>query len=201
MEQEPRPYLRNEWPELAAKADEHWSEPAILQSILEELKFRSRPGARELRNKVTQRLVQLSSDSFLWPGTAVGPSWVALQADQFDYSHGLLRYMGYRVGQQGAIRAERQHILDYVYNETVPRVNSASYMAEWGSPKTGTRLQKTAESIAAFVRNAKRKHLADMALAIQEWEEDLMYIKGKYYDGRYDRSFEWPRTDTGPRGS
>ena len=114
-----------------------------------QLKFRSRPGARELRKKVTERLVQLSVESFLWPGTDVGPSSVDLEEDKFDYNYGLLKYLGYRVGQQGARSEERQHILDYVYNETVPRVNSASYMAEWGAPKTGPRLQKTAESIAA----------------------------------------------------
>src|SRR5437867_9969288 len=116
MEQEPRPYLRNEWPELAANAYGKWSEPRILQSILAELKFRSRPGARELRNKVTRRLVELSAESFLWPSTAVSPSSVALEQEQFDYTHGLLSYLGYRVGQQGALRPERQHILDYVYN-------------------------------------------------------------------------------------
>jgi|ERR1041384_2239394 hypothetical protein len=194
MEQEPRPYFRDEWPELAAKADEQWSEPQILHSILVELKYRSRPGARELRKKVTERLVELSEGSFPWPDTAIVPSSVALGEDQFDYLDGLLSFLGYRVGQRGALRPERQHILDYVYNERVPRVNSLSYMEEWASPKTGARLKKTAETIASFARLAKRKHSADMDLAIHEWEEDLSYIKVKYYDGRYDRQFQWPYT-------
>lgn len=42
--------------------------------------------------------------------------------------------MGYAVGQNGAYRNKRQQVLDYVFNEQVPKVQSLEYMAEWGAP-------------------------------------------------------------------
>lgn len=192
MEKEARPHLRAEWPTLAAIAHKNWSDPAGLQPILSELKYRSRRGARELRKRVTERLVELSFDYFAWPTTEAPESSIPIEQDQFQYATGLLAYLGYRVGQNGAVTSERQHILDYVYNQEVPNVNSPEYMSEWGQPQTGTRLEKTAETIAASVRNAKRRTDADLSLAIQEWEDDLEYTKRRYYDGQYD--FEWPTT-------
>lgn len=192
MEQEPRPYLRNDLSALAVEVERRSSDTAFLQSILCELKYRTTKAARNLRATITQRLIEISSESFLWPSTHSGPSSVALDQEQFQHSQGLLSYLGYRVGQNGGLRSERQHILDYVYNEPVPNVISPAYMAEWGAARTGIRLRKTAESIAAFTRNAKRRRGIDLALSIQEWEEDLRYLKPKYYDGRYD--FGWPIT-------
>lgn len=43
------------------------------------------------------------------------------------------------------------------------------------------RLQKMANCIATFARNAKRRRYASMELAIAEWEEDLAYLKDKCY--------------------
>ena len=190
MEQENRPYIQEYWPELDEISNRNWARADVLHEILSELKYRSRPGARDLYAKVTERLVEISQQSFVWPSTAIIPGQEALEADQLWYSRGLLKFMGYSVGQNGGIRSERQYILDYVYNERIPRVNSHLYMDEWGDPKTTPRLHKTADSIASFVRMAKRRDDADMELAISEWEEDLTYIKTKYYDRRYD--FPWP---------
>lgn len=146
-----------------------------------------------LREKVSERLVELSQDAFLWPETDVKKSNTALSDDETWPEEGLLSYMGYRVGQKGAIMDERRRILDYIYSQPVPRVISAEYMAEWGSPKTGPRLQKMAESLAAFTRNSKRK-LSKSDLAIHEWEADLEYLRKSYYVGRYDTIFVWPPT-------
>lgn len=52
-----------------------------------------------------------------------------------------------------------------------------------------------AESIAAFVRNAKRNENSDMSRAIEHWEKDLSWLKSEYYDGLFDGSFPWPTTD------
>jgi hypothetical protein len=190
MEQENRPYIQEHWPELEEISNRNWERTDILQEILSELKYRSRPGAKDLRAKVTERLVEISQQRFVWPSTDITPGHESLDADQLRYSRGLLKFMGYSVGQNGGIRTERQSILDYAYNEIIPRVISALYMDEWGGPKTSQRLHKMADSIASFVRNAKRRIDADMDLAISEWEEDLAYIKIQYYDSRYD--FPWP---------
>jgi hypothetical protein len=143
--------------------------------------------------------VELSREAFAWPRIAVLPSGDALNTDQWQYSHGLLSFLGYNVGQKGAYRNERQHILDYVYNERLPRVDSVEYMAEWGELETSRRLRKLAESLASFARMARRKNSADMRLAISEWEEDLAVLKTKYYDGRYDNVFFWPHRQVSTR--
>jgi hypothetical protein len=31
-----------------------------------------------------------------------------------------------------------------------------------------------------------------MTQAIDDWEEDLAYLKETYYHGRYDSKFRWP---------
>jgi len=55
---------------------------------------------------------------------------------------------------------------------------------------TGPRLQKMANSIASFIRMAKRRSLASLGPAIRDWTEDLEYLHDNYYVGRYD--FVWP---------
>jgi hypothetical protein len=129
--------------------------------------------------------------SFRWPTTAViGDSASALRIAHFDYDQGLLKFMGYAVGQKGAYRNRRQQVLDYVFNEKVPKVQSNEYMAEWGEPKSMNRLKKLADSLATFARNARRRRSSDMDHAIAEWEEDLKYLKDTYYTGRF--RFDWP---------
>lgn len=111
---------------------------------------------------------------------------------------GLLSFMGYRVGQKGAVEESRRTILDYIYVRNVPNVTSVDYMLKWGKPNTGKRLLKLARSIANFVKNAKRKDVIAYMVSVIEWESDLDYLKRKYYVGRYDFGgdrFKWPLTD------
>lgn len=185
-----RPYISDYWPKLAARSDSAWNDAVALQSILAELLFRKRSGAQDLRKKVAQRLVELSREDFFWPTTAILPSSQALSGDHFWYTQGMLSFMGYRVGQSGVPAANRRDILNYVYNETLPKVGSPALMEEWARPKTGNRLRKLANCLASFSRNAKRNLFADMSVAIEDWESDLAYLKVKFYDGRYD--FSWP---------
>jgi hypothetical protein len=187
-----RPFIDDYWPQLAAKAAEAWNDAKTLQLILAELPFRRRAGAKRLRKKVADRLAEMSTRFFHWPSTAVLPSSQALDGDQFWYSEGLLSFMGYRVGQNGVPASHRRDILDYIYHENIPQVNSAEYMRGWGVPKSRKRLKKTADSLAAFTRMARRNLLADMSVAIDDWETDLVYLKRTYYDGQYD--FQWPPT-------
>ena len=98
--------------------------------------------------------------------------------------------MGYAVGQLGAYRTRRRQVLDYVFNEKVPKVQSYEYMAGWGEPGSAKRLQKLANSLATFARNARRRRTSDMEHAIAEWEEDLAYLKNTYFEGLF--SFDWP---------
>lgn len=194
MKQEKRPFITFSWLELQNHAASQRENISHLQEVLSELKYRKSRKAVELYKKIAAKIADLSTkevQSFRWPTTAIiGDSTSALRIAHFDYDQGLLKFMGYAVGQKGAYRNRRQQVLDYVFNERVPKVQSNEYMAEWGEPKSTCRLKKLADSMATFARNARRRRSSDMDHAIAEWEEDLRYLKETYYDRKYQ--FDWP---------
>ena len=194
MKQENRPFITMSWLELQNHAASQRENISHLQEVLSELKYRKSRKAVELYKKIAAKIADLSTkevQSFRWPTTAIiGDSAFALRIAHFDYDQGLLKFMGYAVGQKGAYRNRRQQVLDYVFNERVPKVQSNEYMAEWGEPKSSCRLKKLADSLATFARNARRRRSSDMDHAISEWEEDLKYLKETYYDRKY--RFDWP---------
>lgn len=194
MKQESRPYIALSWIELENLAKSRYGEIEHLQKVLSELKYRKSRKALDLYKRLACRLAELSvmeSKTFRWPTTAViGDSTSALRLAHFDYEEGLLKFMGYAVGQLGAYRTRRRQVLDYVFNEKIPKVQSYEYMAGWGEPSSAKRLQKLANSLATFARNAKRRRTSDMEHAIAEWEEDLAYLKNTYFEGLF--SFDWP---------
>jgi hypothetical protein len=155
-----------------------------------ELTRRRRPYARSLRSELVERIAELVLEGLAWPTTEPAGGSGELEAEWPET--GMLSSLGYRVGASGLQRPERQEILDCAYQGKLPRVNSPVYVEAWGRPRTAVRLQKLAESLAAFTRNAKRRRAADTWETIEDWEMDLGYLKRKYYVGRYD--FGWPAT-------
>jgi hypothetical protein len=148
-----------------------------------------------VRLLILDRRAKLLEESFSWPTTQPPVGSGSLAEDTvFEHPQGPLGHLGYRVGLVGLVPESRREILDWVYRNPLPLVNSAEYMREWGQRVSGPRLRKMAESIAAFCRNAKRDDPTRLAVAITNWEDDLAYLKRTYYDGRYD--FIWPRTDS-----
>ena len=104
---------------------------------------------------------------------------------------GMLKHMGYRVGENGKGEKARRRILNQVIHQAkLPNVRDPYYVAEWGGPKTKERLYKLADCLATFARNASRSRGSE--LAIQHWEHDLDYLRRRHYDGMY--TFDWPST-------
>ena len=99
---------------------------------------------------------------------------------------------GYHVGNAGVERNERHRILTKVFKTKLNNVTSLEYMAEWGTPNSGERLKKMADSIASFACNAKRKNNPCLQQAIDDWEQDLDWLRETYYNGRF--SFDWRST-------
>jgi hypothetical protein len=127
-----------------------------------------------------------------WPVEAQHPATVALGADSFFHTTGMLGFMGYSVGKKSMLTADRRRaILAYVFLGALPLVNDRHYMQEWGKPKTERRLRKLANSLAAFARNARRKQTSSWQQAIANWEADLAYLKKRFYDRR-SRDWKWP---------
>jgi hypothetical protein len=127
---------------------------------------------------------------FRWPDTfapggnggLTGEDWMPM---------GPLKVLGYTVGQEGHEKGLRWAILRRVFDGVLPPVFPADYMSLWGPPGSPRRLSKMAESIASFAKNAKRRDAHKLALAIEDWENDLRHLYVAYYVGRF--RFAWPR--------
>lgn len=134
----------------------------------------------------------LGGDFFQWPSTDARVA--KRRVGEFvSPDFGMLSYLEYHVGRtNGQPTKVRRAILDRVFAGKLPRVFEQSYMLQWGEPATAKRLQKTAESISAFVRNFKRRDDDRLEKAIREWEDDLKYLFDVYYVGKF--RFAWPST-------
>jgi|688.fasta_scaffold294687_2 hypothetical protein len=187
-----RLYIKYSADELKTISNSNWNSLDVLKDIHYELGFRSRRKAHELRERISKRLAELQGTQFIWPTTVANIGSQSLPSDAFKHEEGLLRNYGYKVGIHGLNQSERLEILNSIFLRPLTLMDNREYLNEWGEPKTARRLQKLAESIAAFTRNAKRRNEKNFSKAIQDWEADLAYLKKTYYDNRF--SFRWPRT-------
>lgn len=129
---------------------------------------------------------------FIWPSTDAKRGRGVLDPEQW-IKEGLLSFMGYHVGLGScATKAYREILLSAVFACHVPPVFSDEYIREWGQAKSAGRLQKMAEALAAFTRNARRQRGNHMDSAIRDWESDLEFLYYEYYIGKFD--FAWPTT-------
>lgn len=135
----------------------------------------------------------LSNVGFDWPSTHVSFGSRSGEVATELVEIGLLRHMGYRVGKtKGLPSAKRREILEKAFNFRLPNTNlPRSYIEEWGNPKSKERLQKMANSLAAFCRR-ERKQNHDVAAS--DYEEDLKWLHDTFYRGRF--KFQWPQTYT-----
>jgi len=187
-----RPYIKYRTNELERITASEWNNTKALSEIHYELEFRSRKKALDLRERITTRLNQLQDTKFVWSTTTANPGSQNLPSDVFKYEEGLLSHYGYKVGMNGLSESERWEILDTVFLRPLLKMDNAAYLSEWGEPRSAKRLQKLAESISAFTRNAKRRNKVSLSKAIQDWETDLAYLKRTYYNNRF--SFRYPGT-------
>jgi hypothetical protein len=65
-------------------------------------------------------------------------------------------------------------------------------LAGLAEPRTAQRLYKLANTLAALIRNAKRRDAVSMERAINDWERDLLFLYAKYYVDFFH--FGWPAT-------
>ncbi len=191
---EPRLYRTNSIDDLESLAQENPGDMNLLMTIMFELRHRHTRRAKRLREGVLEQMV-IGIDSFFpWPDTEAEGGDGSLNSGFFQWEKGLLKFMGYSVGQKSSLsKQKRRLLLDDIYLKELPKVNSPDYMLEWGRPHTCVRLRKMAESIASFVCNAKRRKASSMPVAVTDWEADLEYLRLKYYVGQCD--FGWPTTD------
>lgn len=167
--------------------------------ILSDPKDIRRRDAESIRDVISREFHRSvnANEWFPWPSTdaPLGRRGAEINAEDWP-PEGMLSWLGYRVGKTNPTpRAQREVILDYVFESELPPLNSHEYFAQWGEPATPKRLSKIAETIAAFVRLAKGRIDPRLGRAISDWEEDLKYLYDKYYVDQFGFDFMWPSTD------
>lgn len=131
-------------------------------------------------------------EHFEWPSTDApgGDGQLSLNSLMKE---GMLKYLEYQVGRtNGQSPVVRRAILRRTFEGVLPPVFPASYMSEWSTPKSSSRLHKLADTIASLVRLFKRRRDARFDDAIADWEVDLRFLHDEYYIGRFH--FGWPET-------
>jgi len=196
MNQPERPYSRLETDDLGKLVGERRSDRTFLSEILQELLYRKRKVAGELRSVIYQRIQELGG-YFVWPTTNTDEQAGNGTLEMDRPKVGMLKQMGYQVGLIGVSDENRRDALDAVFSADLslwkhPK-QPVSYIAEWGPPESALRLQKMANSIAAFTKNNKRNWASRSDHSIIQWEADLAYLKERYYVGRFN--FGWPSTN------
>jgi hypothetical protein len=93
---------------------------------------------------------------------------------------GMLKTLGYAVGQEGVKTKIRQIILGHVMAGQLPVVGSPAYTLEWGTPSSNKRYYKLYRTLQSFVSGAIARSDREMEKAIIEWSEDLEFIKIEY---------------------
>lgn len=133
----------------------------------------------------------LDDDYFEWPDITAFDGDGSITGGWLK--EGLLVFMGYHVGNTRGVSTNKRHrILTEVFNGAVPPVFPRSYVESWSTAASSHRLKKMAETLASFVRNAKRRRDSRFETAIDQWTIDLEYLYAEYYVGKFH--FSWPRT-------
>ena len=189
-----RTYFNHKLNELRDITDKSWDDAKILGAVCNELAFRTSRKSQDLRGQVIKRLTQLQNKQFPWPTTIAISGLHNLPNGVFKHKKGLLKRYGYKVGESGLSAQQRRQVLDSIFRRPLFFAGDKVYLNDWGQPSTSKRLQKMANSIAAFTRNEKRRRGDTSATAVQNWESDLEYLKRTYYEGHFH--FQWPSTGT-----
>jgi hypothetical protein len=129
-----------------------------------------------------------------WPLADIPPN-PHNQGAEIDFEHNIsgLKICGYTVGVQGMRKPERKRFLEHFFKNALPSAVSQVHGDDYGQPESGTRLKKMANVIAAHARNFAMNDAVVYRQAIQDWREDLQFLKDSYYMPPANR-FPWPST-------
>jgi hypothetical protein len=190
---EDRPYVDLYWSHLIEEAESAWDDAIILFCIWSEATHRVRRNpasrAQNVVDRVEPRLIELVKDIFP-PEPDPPPGDGDFVEPDIWPKVGLLRYMGYTVGQDDPGTPERRRILRQVFLGPIPKVVDVEYMQQWGKDKSPTRLRKLAWSIASFANNRLRANDGETDAVTEKWRADLKWLRKEFYEGYF--RFPWP---------
>lgn len=181
-----RPYSHKSTDDLEVISTAHWNNIQVLNLIKYELKFRRKPKAQSFLIKISSRIQDLEKSTGQKTPQFISTKFTnSTTSDNqlssiIKYPEGVLKYLGYRVGEKGLPGNQRQQILKQALTEGLPFINSHEYMSEWGEPGTQKRFEKIVDSLSTFIRNSERKNPISYQKAIQDWESDIQFLKSLY---------------------
>lgn len=145
----------------------------LLAEISVNLKRQEQKKRAELHTKAA-----LKKGKYDWPKLDCPAAQYGYQQGNYQiWSEGLMSYVGYKVGARGEPRWIRWKLIDCVVHKTLPNVNSASYMQEWGEPKSRERLAKLHNFLSFY---SEHQGPGDWRKARSDYNEDLNYFQDRY---------------------
>ena len=137
-----------------------------------------------------------------WPTTLIIPSGLdgsTFADDVIFRDFSALYLVGYQVGKTNGLTRNKRRILltKFMESQLHPRIEEI-FDEEYGDPLSITRLLKVANLLASLCRNMKRRQYGDYSVAIEHYEEDLEYLRIKYFEPTTRGGFwleRWPDTD------
>jgi hypothetical protein len=176
--------------ELEQKAAENAEDPQALLEILYDLTTWSNDDVAELQKWIIEQISGELDASLTRTPTDVPTADGSANAEQWP-DVGLLGSLGYKVGKSGLPVFRRHATLRNAFECEAENFIAKPQAMAWGSPKSPTRLQKIANSLAAFAGNARKKE-GDYSAAIEHWESDLQFLKNEY--SQDFQRVNWPAT-------
>ena len=149
----------------------------------------TQPEDQKLRLRLQEidelRIQADGSGYFKWPITSAPKGERDLDASDWP-ENGLFLCVGYHAGNDGEHPKIRRYILDCIFHNKLPSVNSDEYMSKFATPKSPQRLRKMANVLASQTTKLKHRTDADCSRAIEDYESDLEYLYDKYYVGEFN---------------
>ena len=133
---------------------------------------------RERKNRVDEanRVIEAIEDE--WKKRLQSFDAGDYKADRPD--EGLLKGVGYRVGNDGESPKTRRQLLDFIMTaRAFPPVGSPAYIAEWDKPNSKERYEKLCRVIRFLARD--NRHHRHKEKAVREWEDDLLYLEQVWF--------------------
>lgn len=151
---------------------------------------------REIGKEQTPGPVPEPKSTWSWPVINVPESKVTDPGYAEDWNTmSPLKMFGYTVGKTNGWDAQRRkRFLDDFMTYDLPNIVTETYGDFYGEPNSVARLKATAQLFASLITSAKRKRGNSMRYAIDDWLDDLGYLKSVYYEGKGLKFYSWPTT-------
>ena len=107
-----------------------------------------------------------------------------------------LKMFGYTVGKtSGWPAGKRKRFLNDFMAYDLPATVEKIYGKKYGDPSSLERLKAVANLISSLIIAAKRRNGSSMKYAIQDWTDDLNFLKTAFYEEQGLKFYPWPSTE------